>query len=130
MMQVEFEAKKTALVLLAIALCLTLASIAGQTLLYYFGPTKLIRQLDRLFNVDFEANIPAFFSALLLLLSAALLSLIALARKRDRIFCTGWASPQFSSSFHSTRSRRFTNRSSTRCALCSIPIPATCATRG
>jgi hypothetical protein len=85
-MEIRIKPKKATAALAVIAVSLILASIAGQLMVHYFGLTKLVKHFDLLFNVDYESNIPAFFSALLLISSAALLSLIAFAKKKQRDF--------------------------------------------
>ena len=66
--------------------CLLLASLSGQ-LAVYLGGMSADSRLVRLFDVDLENNLPAYFSALLLLSSSILLSTISiLERQRTSSF--------------------------------------------
>lgn len=62
------------------ALLLVLASITGQLTKYVLGH-DFVYGLIRLFYVDYENNIPSYFSASLLLLAALLLALITALKK-------------------------------------------------
>lgn len=62
------------------ALLLVLASITGQLTKYILGH-EFVYGLIRLFYVDYENNIPSYFSASLLLLAALLLALITALKK-------------------------------------------------
>lgn len=88
--QISLNPFKIALVLGAVAFFLVLASIAGQ-LMFYMTGNKLYG-LVLLFDVDTEYNIPTFFSMLLLLFAALLLSVITiLERKRTASHVLHWA---------------------------------------
>jgi hypothetical protein len=86
MMKLTVQPKTVALMLLAIAAALALVGIVIHFTSLSFPPSKLLKHLDRLFNLDEEANIPTVFSAGLLFSAAVLLSLIASAKRRDRYF--------------------------------------------
>ncbi|MFA5516446.1 MAG: hypothetical protein WDA20_09175 [Desulfuromonadales bacterium] len=70
-------------VLLAIALLLVFASVAGQLTKYWLGHDH-VYGLVPLFYLDAERNIPTLFSVLLLLLSAILLFVVTTAKKQER----------------------------------------------
>jgi hypothetical protein len=68
--------------LIILAVILIIASIVGQLIKYVLGhPTGL--GLIRIFSLNEEANIPTFFSSLLMILAASLLGIIALFRRRQ-----------------------------------------------
>ena len=88
--QISLNPFKIARVLGAVAFFLVLASIAGQ-LMFYMTGNKLYG-LVLLFDIDAEYNIPTFFSMLLLLFAALLLSVITiLERKRTASHVLHWA---------------------------------------
>jgi len=88
--QISLNPFKIALVLCAVAFFLVLASVAGQ-LMFYMTGNKLYG-LVLLFDIDAEYNIPTFFSMLLLLFAALLLSVITiLERKRTASHVFHWA---------------------------------------
>jgi hypothetical protein len=88
--QISLNPLKIASVLGAVAFFLVLASIAGQ-LMFYMTGNKLYG-LVLLFDVDAEYNIPTFFSMLLLLFAALLLSVITiLERQRTASHVLHWA---------------------------------------
>lgn len=68
-------------VLAATTIFLICASMGGQVIKYGTGHQKLYGLIP-LFYVDWEGNIPTFFSALLLLHASFLLALIALLKRR------------------------------------------------
>ena len=75
----------------AIASLLVLASIAGQLSTFVFGHDTL-KGLVPLFDVDGEHNIPTYFSELLMLVVALLLSAVAvLSRKEKSSHAKAWA---------------------------------------
>lgn len=78
---------KVARVLAAIAVCLALLSIVGKYVEDAAGGEDailILSNLVRLFNVNRELSIPAWFSAAMLLSCAATLAVIALAKREDR----------------------------------------------
>ena len=88
--QISLNPFKIACVLGAVAFFLVLASIAGQ-LLFFMTGNKLYG-LILLFDIDAEYNIPTFFSMLLLLFAALLLSVITiLERRRTASHVFHWA---------------------------------------
>ena len=88
--QISLNPFKIARVLGSVAFFLVLTSIAGQ-LMFYMTGNKLYG-LVLLFGVDAEYNIPTFFSMLLLLFAALLLSVITiLERKRTASHVLHWA---------------------------------------
>lgn len=70
-------------ILVGIAVFLVLASTAGQ-LARFLGGHDSLHGLVRMFFLDQENNIPTFFSSGILLLSACLLAVIAVLKKRER----------------------------------------------
>ena len=88
--QISLNPLKIASVLGAVAFFLVLASIAGQLMFYMTG--NKFYGLVLLFDIDAEYNIPTFFSMLLLLFAALLLSVITiLERKRTASHVLHWA---------------------------------------
>ena len=81
-MNFEISPKRIARILILISLGLAIASLTGQFYIYFFGYEKLLG-LVNFFNVDSENNLPTLYSALLLLLSSVLLSLIALTKQEN-----------------------------------------------
>lgn len=65
-----------------VVVCLTLASLAGQFSKYFLGHDSL-KGFVRLFYLDYENNIPTWYSSSALLLCSLLLATIAVAKKRD-----------------------------------------------
>jgi hypothetical protein len=89
--RIPVVASRTTLLLGLLALLLLLASIAGQ-LTKYLTRHVNVYGLVPLFNVDGEGNVPAFFSALLLLFAATLLGIIAiLKRAAHASYASHWA---------------------------------------
>lgn len=75
----------------AVALLLVLASAAGQLTVYLTGHEQ-VYGLVRLFNVDTELNLPAFFSTFILVFAALLLAVITvLEKKRMATHASHWA---------------------------------------
>ena len=83
------QPKTVSFILLLIIVGLVLANITGQVLQHEFGyNSSIIRGLD----FDNERNIPAFFSTVLLLISASLLgSIAAVKRKEQDSYTRHWA---------------------------------------
>lgn len=77
------SAKKTARFFICAIVGFLLASITGTVAKYLFGRPHLTG-LTPLFNVDTEANIPTWYSSSALLVCAALLALIAMAKKAEQ----------------------------------------------
>ena len=69
-------------VLIAVAILLILASIAGQLMKYFAGHPN-VHGLVPFFYVEEERNAPTFFSGLLLMLAALLLAFITALRKKQ-----------------------------------------------
>ena len=69
-------------VLFATTLFLLSASIAGQLAKYALGEQAY--RFNRLFYVDFEGNIPTFFSSILLILASILLWFITILKKSSQ----------------------------------------------
>jgi hypothetical protein len=88
--QISFNPSKTACILGAVAFILALISMAGQFILYTTG--NKLYGLVLLFDIDAEYNIPTFFSMLLLLFAALLISVIAVLEKnRNASHTIHWA---------------------------------------
>lgn len=80
-MEVTVTPRKLVVVLLACVVLLTAANLAVIVAQYGFGHWRLLG-FARAFDVNGEANLPAYFSALQLLLAALLFGAIACARRR------------------------------------------------
>lgn len=81
-MTLMISPKKLRQILTLVVLCLTLASLAGQFSTYFLGHGTL-KGFVRLFYLDYENNIPTWYSSSALLLCSLLLATIAVAKKRD-----------------------------------------------
>lgn len=82
---------KTVVVLSGIAIVLIVASIAGQVVIKYFRPRHFYQFID-FFYVDSEQNLPTFFSSFMLMLSALMLTSIAvLKRQHKERYAYHWA---------------------------------------
>jgi len=79
-MKIELSSSRITTVLLVTVLCLALAGIAIELIPHYTGHNYLFG-LVRQFDLDGEANIPAWYSSFLLLLCCILLAIIAAAKK-------------------------------------------------
>ena len=75
------QPKTVSFILVLIIVGLVLANITGQVLRYEFGYNNSI---IRGFDFDNERNIPAFFSSVLLLISATLLGGIAAVKRKEQ----------------------------------------------
>lgn len=75
------QPKTVSFILVLIIAGLVLANITGQVLRYDFGYNNLI---IRAFDLDYERNIPTFFSSVLLLISASMLGSIAAVKKKEQ----------------------------------------------
>lgn len=80
---ITINAANVTRILGGIAVFLILASTAGQ-LARFLGGYDYLYGLVRMFFLDEENNIPTFFSSGILLLSACLLAVIAVLKKRER----------------------------------------------
>ena len=80
-MEVEVSARKLAVALLLVISLLTVASLAARSIIYIWGREGLLSFLP-LFNVGEEATVPTWYSSSTLLLTAALLGVIAAAKKK------------------------------------------------
>lgn len=81
-MEFRINARKVAWSLFAVAVLLIAAHIGGMISRYVLGHGQLLGLIDT-FNVNFENNVPTFFSAFLLVTSAVLLAVIA--RRSDGV---------------------------------------------
>lgn len=77
-MTITLDPKKVVVFLGIVILFLIVANMVGIVSYYYFGSHRIA-----LFNLDREANIPTLYSSVSLMLCAALLAVIAIARKRQ-----------------------------------------------
>jgi hypothetical protein len=82
-MNLVFSSRRIALVLILLVLCLILSNLATEFSKFFLGHDHLLG-LVPLFYVGAEANIPTWFSSVMLLLSSILLAMIAFAKKCDR----------------------------------------------
>lgn len=82
---------KTACVLGGVEILLILASVAGQLVKYMLGQDFLLGFVP-LFNLDYETNVPTFFSTLLLLFAGLLLAYITICNTRlSQRYVSKWA---------------------------------------
>jgi len=81
-MTLMISPKKLRQILTLVVLCLTLASLAGQFSTYFLGHDTL-KGFVRLFDLNYENNIPTWYSSSALMLCSLLLATIAVAKKRD-----------------------------------------------
>jgi hypothetical protein len=77
-MQLKIEPKQLAAVLLRIVIILTVIHSVVLFLYFYLGDDEVFGLVD-LFDFDIEGNVPTFYSAVAILLAAALLALITRA---------------------------------------------------
>ena len=88
---ISLNPSSIARILGAVAFFLVLASVAGQLTVYLTGHEQ-VYGLVRLFNVDTELNLPAFFSTFILVFAALLLAVITvLEKKRMAAHISHWA---------------------------------------
>lgn len=92
---VDLSPQKVTRLLIVVMLNLVLASIVGNFLNYISIEHYLLREARdsfvRLFSLDGEANIPAWYSSSLLLLASMLLGIIGLAKKKlDDRYALHW----------------------------------------
>lgn len=80
-LEVYFFPRSVSKFLLIVVLGLILFSIFGQFSLYYLADFPLKDSFIILFNVDFERNIPAFYSWTALLICSILVGIIAYSKK-------------------------------------------------
>lgn len=76
-------------VMIFITLALIAASAAGTLVKFFTGHDHLLGLIP-LFNLDTEQNLPTLFSSTLLMISAALLVLIAYIERVERSQCARW----------------------------------------
>jgi hypothetical protein len=77
-MTITFEPRKVAFFLGVIVLLLIAGNFAGIFSKFYLGSSRIA-----LFELDREANIPTLYQTVTIMLCAALLAVIAIARKRE-----------------------------------------------
>ncbi len=75
-MELRIDPRRTAAALFAAAVTLILLHVAGMYSRYVLGHGRLLGVIDT-FNVNYENNVPTFFSALLLMSCAAALAVVA-----------------------------------------------------
>ncbi len=81
--EIRLSPRVVGLALAAAAALLVALSVAGQLYLY-LTPRESPWGIVGLVNVDFEMNVPTFFSVLVLLSAAALLAIVALLKRQAR----------------------------------------------
>lgn len=94
-MNLVISPKRVTQILTSVVLSLTLASVAGNLLVFFLGHpwTYLI---SHLFNITKEANIPTWYASSTLLLSAFFLALIAFCKKKEGApFVLHWTALSF-----------------------------------
>lgn len=85
------KAWKITRVLLAVVVALILLSIVGQVSKYFFGHPKL-KEFVPTFYVDYESNVPTWYSSIALLLCSAILAGITVVKWRAQdAFRHAWA---------------------------------------
>ena len=84
MLKVRDIATEVLIILTAVVLFLVVAGIVAEYSSHYtnYEEYRLLKQFVRLFQLDGEANIPAWFSSSLLLQISLLLAIIAYAKKK------------------------------------------------
>ena len=87
--KLDISPRRTLLQLWAVILLLMLAGFASLVSRHHLGHDQLMG-LVPLFDLDSENSIPTLFNSLLMLLIAALLAMIARARKQRRQTCLLW----------------------------------------
>jgi hypothetical protein len=75
-MELRIDPRRTAAALFAAAVTLVLLHVGGMYSRYVLGHGRLLGMIDT-FNVNYENNVPTFFSALLLMACAAALAVAA-----------------------------------------------------
>lgn len=76
MMEIRIDPRRTAAALFAAAVALALLHVAGMYARYVLGRDRLLGTIDT-FNMNYENNVPTFFSALLLMACAGTLAVVA-----------------------------------------------------
>lgn len=80
--RMAISSNRVALILAAIVLCVTIASLAAQYSAFYLDDHPFIQEeLTRQFSLDEENNIPTWYSSSALLLASILLAVIAFTKK-------------------------------------------------
>ncbi len=82
-LQIRLSPRAITRALAGAAILLVLLSVAGQ-LWFHLTPRESPWGIVGFFNVDFEMNLPTFFSVLVLLLAALLLAIIAILKRQAR----------------------------------------------
>jgi len=75
-MDIQVNPRRTAAFLFAVAVALALLHVAGMYARYVLGRDRLLGLIDT-FNMNYENNVPTFFSALLLIACAVALAAVA-----------------------------------------------------
>ncbi len=89
-MKLTVSPKWVLTILLAGTVLLVIAGITGSYLKYTFD-SRQINNVVRLFDLDGEANIPSWFSSLILLLSSLLLFVIAISQRNSPRDFLAWS---------------------------------------
>jgi hypothetical protein len=90
LISVTLHPKKITVILFLIAIGLTVLSISGHALQYYFGHGHFT-EFVRLFNISGEANMPTWFDSAMLLVCSILLAAIAHAKmSQGESFALHW----------------------------------------
>jgi hypothetical protein len=82
-LRVVISAQRTAKTLTLAVLCITMTAVAVKFLAYFSGHNELLG-LTRQFDLNGEANIPAWYSSVTLLICSVLLATIASVKKTNR----------------------------------------------
>ena len=79
--QISFSITSITYILTATAIFLVLASIVGQSLRFVYNDDYL-GKIVQLFYLDYERNIPTYFSMLIIFLAALILTFISMLEKK------------------------------------------------
>jgi hypothetical protein len=95
-MEIRIDPRRTATALFVAAVALALLHVAGMLSRYVLGHGRLLGTIDT-FNMNYENNVPTFFSTMLLVACAAVLAVVARrpggARREARYW--GWLAAIF-----------------------------------
>ncbi len=73
---------RTLAIMASVLILLSLASVVADDLTGH--NFMILHKLDKLFYVDFEMNVPSFFSALILLFASVILTIITVLKRRQK----------------------------------------------
>jgi len=82
-MDVHIDTSRLVRLLLFAAVALVVAHLAGQYSRFFLGHDVLLGLIPR-FNLEMEANVPTWFSSMLLAIASGLLAIIGVAARQER----------------------------------------------